>query len=170
MYMFSIFNLFLYIYKMKSLKKLNSKKIMNKSLKWLTLDNVIGLLLAILILGEFKVEQDIREILQSPPGMMIALALLVIIFIFMNPIVGLLFLVYIYESVKNPQLEPVSYNNSSFSKNNILNSLNNAQKSSKADQVDLDIVNKMAPLTKKMENPNMIFAPSLDTSIPCENV
>ena len=155
---------------MKSLKKLNSKKIMNKSLKWLTLDNVIGLLLAILILGEFKVEQDIREILQSPPGMMIALALLVIIFIFMNPIVGLLFLVYIYESVKNPQLEPVSYNNSSFSKNNILNSLNNAQKSSKADQVDLDIVNKMAPLTKKMENPNMIFAPSLDTSIPCENV
>lgn len=155
---------------MKSLKKLNSKKIMNKSLKWLTLDNVVGLLLAILILGEFKVEQDIREILQSPPGMMIALALLVIIFIFMNPIVGLLFLVYIYESVKNPQLEPVSYNNSSFSKNNILNSLNNAQKSSKADQVDLDIVNKMAPLTKKMENPNMIFAPSLDTSIPCENV
>lgn len=155
---------------MKSLKKLNNKKLMNKSLKWLTLDNVIGLLLSILILGEFKVEQDIREILQSPPGMMIALALLVIIFIFMNPIVGLLFLVYVYESVKNPQLEPVSYNNSSFSKNNILKSLNNAQKSSKADQVDLEIVNKMAPLTKKIENPNMIFAPSLDTSIPCENV
>ena len=80
---------------MKSLKKLNSKKIMNKSLKWLTLDNVIGLLLAILILGEFKVEQDIREILQSPPGMMIALSLLVIIFIFMNPIVGLLFFLYL---------------------------------------------------------------------------
>ena len=155
---------------MKSLKKLNNKKLMNKSLKWLTLDNVIGLLLSILILGEFKVEQDIREILQSPPGMMIALALLVIIFIFMNPIVGLLFLIYVYESVKNPQLEPVSYNNSSISKNNILKSLNNAQKSSKADQVDLEIVNKMAPLTKKIENPNMIFAPSLDTSIPCENV
>ena len=134
---------------MKSLKKLNNKKLMNKSLKWLTLDNVIGLLLSILILGEFKVEQDIREILQSPPGMMIALALLVIIFIFMNPIVGLLFLVYVYESVKNPQLEPVSYNNSSFSKNNILKSLNNAQKSSKADQVDLEIVNKMAPLSQK---------------------
>ena len=80
---------------MKSLKKLNNKKLMNKSLKWLTLDNVIGLLLSILILGEVKVEQDIREILQSPPGMMIALALLVIIFIFMNQNVGLLFLIYV---------------------------------------------------------------------------
>lgn len=155
---------------MKSLKSVNSKKLYKQTMKCLTLDNVIGLILAVLIIGEFKVEKDIREILQTPPGMMISLVLLIVIFIFMNPIVGLLFLVYLYESVKNPVLNPISYNNSSMAKNNILRSLNNSIRPSKEDQVDIDIINKMAPITKKTENPNMIFAPSLDTSIPCDSV
>ena len=60
-----------------------------------TLDNIVGLILAILIFFDFKVENDFKDVLNSPPGMILALVLLVVIFIFMNPIVGLLYIIYI---------------------------------------------------------------------------
>ena len=70
-------------------------KLMKKSKKMLTFDNVLGVILAVLIIFDLKVEKDLKNVLNSPAGMILSLALLAIIFVFMNPIVGLLFLIYL---------------------------------------------------------------------------
>merc|ERR1711965_206828 len=106
-------------------KIMNSKQLMKQTKLLFTLDNIAGLILAILIFFDFKVENDFKDILNTPSGMILALVLLIIIFIFMNPIVGLLYLIYIYECVQDTALHPSKFNGSSIMKQNILNQLNN---------------------------------------------
>ena len=62
--------------------------IMKKSM--MNIDNLFGLILAILIIFELNVENDMRVIPNSPYGIAISLVLIIVTFIFMNPIVGLL--------------------------------------------------------------------------------
>ena len=135
-----------------------------------TLDNIVGLILAILIFFDFKVENDFKDILNTPPGMILALVLLIIIFIFMNPIVGLLYLIYIYECVKDTALHPSKFNGSSIMKQNVLNQLNNNPQRKKEDNVDYEIINKMAPIVKKRENSNSIFVPHINDNILFEKL
>ena len=77
--------------------KLN--KMMKKS-KLLNLENMLGLLLAVLIVFDLKLERNIANVINSPVGIVLSLVLVVVLFIFMNPIIGLLFLIYVYETVK----------------------------------------------------------------------
>ena len=135
-----------------------------------TLDNIVGLILAILIFFDFKVENDFKDVLNSPPGMILALVLLVVIFIFMNPIVGLLYIIYIYECVKDTTLHPSKFNGSSIMKQNILNQLNNNPERKREDSVDYEIINKMAPIVKKRENTNSIFVPHINDNISFEKL
>ena len=146
-----------------SMKNMKSSKLS----KVLTLDNVVGLVLAVLIVFDLKVENDIKQMLNSPPGMILSLALLIFIFIFMNPIVGLLFLIYLYESVKDTGLYPSKYLNNQSVKNNIMKNLNYSAvaDSKKSDKVEMDVIRKMAPIIKKAENPNVVFVPNKDDSI-----
>ena len=149
---------------------MNSKQLMKQTKLLFTLDNIVGLILAILIFFDFKVENDFKDILNTPPGMILALVLLIIIFIFMNPIVGLLYLIYIYECVKDTALHPSKFNGSSIMKQNVLNQLNNNPQRKKEDNVDYDIINKMAPIVKKRENSNSIFVPHIDDNISFEKL
>ena len=102
--------------------------------------------------------------------MILALVLLVVIFIFMNPIVGLLYLIYIYECVKDTALHPSKFNGSSIMKQNILNQLNNNPERKREDSVDYEIINKMAPIVKKRENSNSIFVPHINDNILFEKL
>ena len=77
--------------------KLN--KMMKKN-NLLSLENMLGLLLAILIVFDLKIERNIANVINSPSGIVLSLGLVVLLFIFMNPIIGLLFLIYVYETVK----------------------------------------------------------------------
>ena len=70
-----------------------------KKQTFFSIDNLVGLVLALLIIFEYKFENDIRLLLNSPAGIAISLVLLFVMFIFLNPIVGLLFLIYVYETV-----------------------------------------------------------------------
>ena len=80
---------------MKRSYKKNSKSTL------LTLENLVGLLLAILIVFDLKVERSLANIINSPVGIVLSLVLLVVLFVFMNPIVGLLFFwIHVYETVK----------------------------------------------------------------------
>ena len=144
---------------------MNSKQLMKQTKSLFTLDNIVGIILAALIFFEFKVENDIKDILNSPPGMILALVLLVVIFIFMNPIVGLLYIIYIYECVKDTALHPSKFNGSSGMKQNILKQLNNNPERKKEDKVDYDIINKMAPIVKKREKSNSNFVPLINDNI-----
>ena len=149
---------------------MNSKQLMKQTKLLFTLDNIVGLILAILIFFDFKVENDFKDILNTPPGMILALVLLIIIFIFMNPIVGLLYLIYIYECVKDTALHPSKFNGSSIMKQNVLNQLNNNPQRKKEDNVDYEIINKMAPIVKKRENSNSIFVPHINDNISFEKL
>jgi predicted membrane protein len=142
--------------------------LMKKSKSILSCDNIVGLILAALILFEVKVEKDIKDILNSPPGMILALLLLVLIFVFMNPIVGALFLIYLYECVKDNDLYPSKYVNTSFAKQSVMNQLNRSTQSTKhdKDKVEIGVIKQMAPIIKKSENPNAKFIPHLNDKIP----
>ena len=149
---------------------MNSRQLMKQTKLLFTLDNIVGLILAILIFFDFKVENDFKDVLNSPPGMILALVLLVVIFIFMNPIVGLLYIIYIYECVKDTALHPSKFNGSSIMKQNILNQLNNNPERKREDSVDYEIINKMAPIVKKKENSNSIFVPHINDNISFEKL
>ena len=131
----------------------------NKINKIFSFENVLGLLLVILIIFELNVEHDIKLMLNSPLGMVLSLIILVLLFIFVNPIVGLLFLIYLYEIVSNKSLFNVnSLFNEENKKINILNKLNLGNNNN--DKVEIDVINKMAPIVKKMENINSRFLPN----------
>ncbi len=66
-----------------------------------TIENAIGLLLAILIIFDLKVEENISKILNTPLGIIFSLLVVILLFIFMNPIVGILFLIYLYDTIKD---------------------------------------------------------------------
>ena len=66
----------------------------------ISFENILGLVFALLILFEFKFESGIRNMMNSHAGMILSFVVLILLFIYMNPIVGLLFLIVIYENVK----------------------------------------------------------------------
>ena len=142
-------------------------KLMKKSKKMLTFDNVLGVILAVLIIFDLKVEKDLKNVLNSPAGMILSLALLAIIFVFMNPIVGLLFLIYLYECGKDDGLYPSKYVNTQSAKQSVMNVLNqsNLLTKSSGDKVEIGVIQKMAPIIKKPENPNAVFGPHLNDPI-----
>ena len=136
--------------------KLN--KMMKKN-NLLSLENIVGLLLAILIVFDLKVERNIANVINSPVGIVLSLVLVIILFIFMNPIVGLLFLIYVYETVKYSSSFLQSYTQPVEKvRKNIMNKLNLANEASK-DEVEVKVIEKMAPIVKKGQNNNLDFIP-----------
>jgi hypothetical protein len=135
---------------------------LNKMIKknnLLSLENIVGLLLAILIVFDLKVERNIANVINSPVGIVLSLVLVIVLFIFMNPIVGLLFLIYVYETVKYSSSFLQTYTQPVEKvKKNIMNKLNLANEASK-DEVEVKVIEKMAPIVKKGQNNNLDFIP-----------
>lgn len=69
-----------------------------------TLENGIGLILAILIIFDLKVERELSVLLNTPLGIVSAGLVVVLLFIFLNPIVGILCLIYLYDTVQTSHL------------------------------------------------------------------
>ena len=86
-------------------------KITKHSKRILTLPNVLGLILATLILFEVKLDMKTCRFINSPLGMVVAAIIVISLFVFVHPIVGILLVVYLYENVKhmnklfNPAIE-----------------------------------------------------------------
>lgn len=139
------------------MKLKTSLKKMKKSL--FTFENMLGLLLAILILFDFKIEKSIVNLLNTPLGIIFSLVLALFMFVCLHPIVGFLFLIYLYESIKGiPSLLQLS--NESNKKQKEMKKMNVPPNV----QVEEGVVESMAPLIKKMENPLAVFKPVTDTS------
>ena len=132
-----------------------------KKQTFLSVDNLVGLVLALLIVFEYKFENDIRLLLNSPAGIAISLVLLFVMFIFLNPIVGLLFLIYLYENVKMDFVfnSSISQENT---KSSIMNRLNILGGEEDVNSVEKEVISKMAPIIKKRENPNVNFVPHVE--------
>lgn len=141
---------------MKRSYKKNSKSTL------FTVENLIGLVLAILIVFDLKLEQSLANLINSPVGIVLSLVLLVVLFVFMNPIVGLLFLIYIYETVKYSSSMLFQYTQPVEKvRKSIMNKLNFASENNK-DDVEVEVISKMAPLVRKMEKFGVSFQPNSD--------
>ena len=80
-----------------------------------SIDNIIGILLAILILFELKIERPIINLINTPIGIIFSLIFVIILFICLNPIIGILFLIYLFINIKDIR-KPT--------RNNVLENLN----------------------------------------------
>lgn len=142
--------------------KLN--KMMKKS-KLLSLENMLGLLLAVLIVFDLKIERNIANVINSPIGIVLSLVLVLLLFIFMNPIVGLLFLIYVYETVKYSNSFLQSYTQPVENvKKQIMNKLNLSNEVSK-DEVEVKVIDKMAPIVNKGQDNDLAFVPHEENNI-----
>ena len=130
--------------------KRNTKMPFFKNEPLFTFENGIGLLLAILIIFDLKVERNISTLLNSPLGIISSLLIVILLFIFMNPIVGLLFLIYLYDTIQTTNL-------SSILKDTKLKSLNPIPQT----QLEETIIQEKRPIIHSGENNNVSFQPYL---------
>ena len=152
------------------MKKGYSKKSKKSLNNLLSMENIVGLVLAILIVFDLKLERNIANLINSPVGIVLSLVTLVILFIFMNPIVGLLFLIYVYETVKYSSSFLTQYTQPVENvRKSIMNRLNLANEASK-DDVEIKVIQKMAPLVKKSESYGVNFVPNTDKNLKFESL
>ena len=123
----------------------------NKYSGIMTLENVIGLLLAILILFDLKIEQPISKLLNTPVGLTMSLLIVIIMFYMMNPVVGILFLIYLYKSIKYDTVY------STVNKDKILKKMNPPP----TFEVEEQIILERAPIKNQNQNNNVSFKPTI---------
>ena len=123
-------------------------------------ENLLGVLLAILIVFEFKVEENVRAAMNTTIGMIFCIMLLIYLFVCLNPLVAILFLIYFYENVKFDDIHSNIYNMKT--KPNVMNSLQSSllNVSNKKDVVEIETIQKMAPIIKKREKMSLSFQPN----------
>ena len=133
-------------------------KILKSVKKMISLDVVVALVLAILITFELKAEEEIRRFMNSVVGLVSCLLILVLMFIYLNPLVGLLFLVYFYENVRFDNIHSGLYDK--YTNKTVLDTLTKSNKvtQKKQDAVEIETIKKMAPIVQKREK-MMSFKP-----------
>ena len=105
-------------------------KISKSVQKMINADIVVAILLAILITFELKVEEDIRQFMNSALGLLVCSLGAILMFIYLNPLVALLFIVYFYEkNVRHDNLHSGLYDK--YTNKNVLDSLVKSSKISK---------------------------------------
>ena len=138
------------------------RKMMKKNL--LSLENLLGLVLAILIVFDIKVEQNIANLVNSPIGMVLSLIGLILVFVTMNPIIGFLYVVYLYETVKYSStmlgnlVKPVEN-----IRKDVMRKLNSGNLMGQKD-VEVEVIERMAPLVKKAEDYGVNFQPNAESN------
>lgn len=128
-------------------------------------ENILSLIFAILILFEFKMETEVRAFMNTVVGMISCFVLLIFMFICFNPLTAILFLIYFYENVKFDEIHSKIYDENT--KPNILRRLQSSVTSTKneKDEVEIETIQKMAPIVKKPEKSNVAFKPhSMDSN------
>jgi len=116
-----------------------------------TLENVVGILLAVLIIFDLKIEQPICKLINTPIGITSSIIIVVLLFIMMHPVIAILFLIYLYQCVKQ------NSNYGEKSKQNILQQLNQPSNTN----VEESIILERAPIKNQNKNNNVSFTPYL---------
>lgn len=133
---------------------------MNKKIN-ITYENIIGVIFALLIICEFNFEDDIKVFINTPIGTIIMFILGIFLFMYYNPIISILFFIFIYDNIKDNynyklDLSVPSLENDFIS--NKMDIINNKNKQIK--DVEIDIIRNMSPIVKKNENVNSNFNPN----------
>jgi hypothetical protein len=127
-------------------------KISNKSINNIfTIENLFGVLLAMCILFNIIPDSDFANKLNTSTGVILSLVLVVIFFITMNPIVGFLLLIYIYQIL---QRATTYFPNKT---NDILKKLNKPLDT----QLEEQVIQTMAPIKNQYKDSITSFEPAL---------
>jgi len=110
------------------------------------LENVIGLLLALLIVFDLKLELPLSRALNTTTGMVFSVIIALILFGTLNPIIGILFVIYLYQNYS-------SQNHHEKKKDDILRKLNPPNEM----QVEEIIILERAPIVKQNQNNTVSF-------------
>ena len=144
-------------------------KVLKTAKKMINVDLIVAVLLATLIIFELKVEEDIRQFMNSALGLLVCSIGVVLMFIYLNPLVALLFLVYFYENVKHDNLQSGMFDK--YTNKNVLDTLMKSNKitQKKQDVVEIETIKKMAPIIQKREKA-VSFKPNNYNKVSYKNV
>ena len=112
----------------------------------ISLENVVGILIAILIIFNLKLEIPLHNALNTTAGMVCSVVIVVILFATMNPIIGILFLIYLYQNINMGSVAEKK-------KDTILQQLNPPNEI----QVEEIIILERAPIKNQNQNNNVSF-------------
>ena len=118
-----------------------------------SIDNIIGVLLAVLIIFDLQIEKPIINTIKTPIGMIFTVIFAIILFVCLNPIIGILFLIYLFMNFKD-SINPT--------KNTILSQLNPP----KEVEVEEEIIFMNAPIKNQNKGNNVSFQPIIESFIP----
>jgi len=124
-----------------------------KKNKFVNLENVIGLLLALLIIFDLKLSAPLSNALNTTAGIVFSVIIVLILFGTVHPIIGILVMIYLYQNYSNKQ----TYNEKK--KDQVLKQLNPP----KEFQVEEQIIMEKAPIIKQNQNNNVSFVPVTET-------
>ena len=118
-----------------------------------SIDNIIGVLLAILIIFDLKIERPIINLINTPIGIIFSLIFVIILFVCLNPIIGILFLIYLFINVKESKHT---------TRNNVLQNLNAPREM----QVEEEVILINAPIKNQNTGNNVSFQPVVEILAP----
>jgi hypothetical protein len=132
------------------------KSRISKSYSLFSTENILGLILAVLIIFQILPGVSSANMVNNPIGIIISLILAVVLFVLMNPIVGFLFLIYLYEIIQisnnyNKQVIPVT-------RNKELQNLNTPP----SVQLEETVIRSMAPIKNEFKGNNVEYMPVLE--------
>lgn len=126
---------------------------MAKKYSLFSIDNIIGVLLAILIIFDLKIERPIINLINTPIGIIFSLIFVIILFICLNPIIGILFLIYLFINIKETRRTV---------RNNVLQNLNPPREM----QVEEEVILINAPIKNQNKGNNVSFQPLIEILAP----
>lgn len=122
---------------------------MAKKYSLFSIDNIIGVLLAILIIFDLKIERPIINLINTPIGLIFSLIFVIILFICLNPIIGVLFLIYLFLNVKEARKT---------TRTSVLEQLNPPREM----QVEEEVILNNAPIKNQNMGNNVSFQPIIE--------
>lgn len=131
-------------------------RIRTNKLTIFTVENVLGLVLAILIIFQILPNVSFANSINNPIGIIISLIVVLVAFVLMNPIIGFLVLIYIYEVIQvsiqfNKQINPITRNRDLFNMNR-----------PSPPQLEEIVIKMMAPIKNEFSGNDVTFSPVLE--------
>ncbi len=114
-------------------------------------ENIFGVILAIFILFQITPDSDFANKLNTSVGIILSLVLVVVLFATLNPIVGFLMLIYIYQILQKANTFLPN------KKNQMMKQMNQPLDT----QLEEDVIGKMAPIKNQYKDSVTSFEPSL---------
>jgi len=123
---------------------------------FISFENIVGVLLAILIIFDLKLEEPICNLINTNAGKIVSFIIVILLFLYIHPIIGILFLIYLYQCINT-----TNYTYSEQNKYQVLQQLNPP----KTFNVEEEVILNVAPIKNQNQNSNVNFSDYLNNNL-----